>query len=145
MTGAGQTQREVGRALTLIELLAVIVVASLVAGVATVGLAASGESARLHGAAAQWRDLDARARLLGRSLGPVRISVDRGVVRLHVIETNELISSVALPGGISLDTSPIEFDRLGRSIDYRVDLHGANRAIRWRICGLTGYVIEAEP
>ena len=145
MTGPVQTQR--GVAFTLIELLAVIVVASLVAGVATVALAASGESARLHGAAAQWRDLDARARLLGRSLGPVMMSVDRGVVRLHALATNELISSVALPGGIALDTSaaPIEFDRLGRSIDYRVDLHTANRAIRWRICGLTGYVTEAEP
>ena len=140
-------------AFTLIELLAVIVIVSLVAGLATVGLASTSKNARLHATAAEWRDLDTRARLFGRSLGPVMMSLDndRHQIALRVIESNELLSTLDLPGRVTarLHTQPptesIVFDRLGRSVDYESELHTAQRTIRWRICGLSGLITEAAP
>lgn len=140
-------------ALTLIELLAVIVILSLVAGTAIVSLAAAGDSARLHSAVAQWRDLDSRARMLGRSVGPTAMTVDkeRNEVSLRAISSNELLAMLALPQDVTGEiggSSPvdaIEFDRFGRSADYYVELRSSDRAVQWQVCGLTGYVVEGRP
>ncbi len=139
-------------AFTLIELLAVIVIVSLVAGIATVGLASASQSAQLHAAAADWRDLDGRARLFGRSLGPVVMSLnlERTAVMLNVTDSKELLSEVTLPEGTSgqLQTrtpnKTISFDRLGRSVDYEVQLQVGERVIRWRVYGLTGLIGETR-
>ncbi len=140
------------RAFTLIELLAVIVIVSLVAGIATVGLASASESAQLHAAAAEWRDLDGRARLFGRSLGPVVMSLNskRDAVMLHVTDSKELLSEVTLPDGASgqiqtrTPSKMIAFDRLGRSVDYDVELRTGEHLIRWRVYGLTGLIGETR-
>jgi type II secretory pathway pseudopilin PulG len=138
---------------TLVELLAVIVMISMVAGIATVGLAASSESARLHAAAAAWRDLDARARLFGRTLGPVvmTLSADRNDVRLHVQGSGELLSEVTFAGGVTgrILAEPavdsVAIDRLGRSVDYDVELRSGDRIMTWRVLGTTGLLKEREP
>ncbi len=148
-----QSDRSGRSAFTLIEVMAVIVIVSMVAGVATVGLAAASDSARLRATAAQWRDLDARARLLGRSLGPVVMSFDdqRNAVTLHSVESNELLTTVVLPaevcGRLRVDppTQSIVFDRLGRSVDYDVEVRTAQRVIHWRVWGLTGLITELKP
>lgn len=147
---ANRPQRD--RGLTLVEMLAVIVIVSLVAGVAAVGLAASSETAQLQAIGAEWRDLDGRARLFARSLGPVVMTMhgEGTVVRLDVRETGELLSEIALPAVVSgrIDTDmsddSIVFDRLGRSVDYEVTLQGAERVIRWRVCGLTGLIVKGN-
>ena len=140
-------------AFTLIEVLAVIVIISMVAGVAAFGLAAASDSARLRAAAAQWRDLDARARLFSRSLGPVVMSLDNqsNAVTLHSVESNERLTAVGLPDGVwgRLRVDPpaqsIVFDRLGRSVDYDVEVRTAQRVIHWRVFGLTGLITELKP
>ncbi len=139
-------------AFTLIELLAVIVIVSLVAGIATVGLASASQIAQLHAAAADWRDLDGRARLFGRSLGPVVMSLnsERNAVMLHAPDSKELLSVVTLPDGTAgqIETRTpnkmIAFDRLGRSVDYDVELRSGERVIRWRVYGLTGLIGETR-
>ncbi len=141
------------RGLTLIEVLAVIVIVSLVAGVATMGLASSTHSARVRAAAAQWRDLDARARLFGRTLGPVvmTLNADRTDVRIHVRGSDELLTEVALPVGVTgrilaePEPDAIVFDRLGHSVDYDVQLSAGDRIVAWHVYGLTGLIKEGEP
>ncbi len=137
---------------TLIELLAVIVIVSLVAGIATVGLASASESAQLHATAAECRDLDGRARLFSRSLGQVVMSLnsERNSVMLHVTDSKELLSEVTLPDGASgqihvgTPNKTIAFDRLGRSVDYEVQLQAGEHLIRWRVYGLTGLIGESR-
>jgi prepilin-type N-terminal cleavage/methylation domain-containing protein len=138
--------------LTLIELLAVIAILSLVAGVATVGLASSGAAASLHAAESGWKELDARARLLARAEGAMVMSIDDDarVVRLHVAATGERVGVVPL-GALeaALETAgaddAVRFDGLGRSVDYHARLTGAERGRRWRVAGLTGAIREVGP
>lgn len=152
MVKCDQSDRSAQHAFTLIEVLAVIVIVSMVAGVATVGLAAASDSARLRAAAAQWRDLDARARLFSRSLGPVVMSVgyQRNAVTLHSVGSNERLTAVVLPDGVwgqlrvDPPTQSIVFDRLGRSMDYDVEVRTAQRVIHWRVWGLTGLITESK-
>ena len=152
MAKCDQSDHGVRSAFTLIEVLAVIVIVSMVAGIATVGLAAASDSAQLRAAAAQWRDLDARARLFSRSLGPVVMSVDdqSNAVTLHSVGSIERLTAVVLPDGVwgRLRVDPpaqsIVFDRLGRSVDYDVEVRTAQRVIRWRVFGLTGLITELK-
>ena len=138
--------------LTLIEVLAVIVIVSLVAGVATMGLASTTHDARLRAAAAHWRDLDAKARLFGRTLGPVvmTLNADRTAVRVHVNGSDELLTKVVLPVGVTgritaePGTDAILFDRLGHTVDYEVRLAEADRTVAWQVHGLTGLIQEPE-
>lgn len=153
MVKCDQSDHGVHSAFTLIEVLAVIVIISMVAGVATIGLAAASESARLRAAAAQWRDLDARARLFSRSLGPVVMSVgdQSNAVTLQSVESNELLTAVVLSDGVwgrfgaDPPTESVVFDRLGRSVDYDVEVRTAQRVIHWRVWGLTGLFTERKP
>jgi prepilin-type N-terminal cleavage/methylation domain-containing protein len=140
-------------AFTLIELLAVIVIVSMVASAATVGLAATSESARLHAAAARWRDLDTRGRLFSRSLGPVVMSVDESghKIGLRRLPSGEMLSAVSLPKTVTgrieapNGSRSIRFDRLGRTVDYQVELRTSNRVMGWQVNGLTGLMTESTP
>ncbi len=144
--------RNRGRALTLIELLAVIVIMSLVAGLATTGLAAASDQARLRAAAADWRTLDAHARLLARSGEPVVMIVDEDARegRLQAVKSGERLASLVLPPGVDVDVSgepdegPVTFERSGRSRDYAVALLVDGRQVGWQVYGLTGYVVETS-
>ncbi len=147
-----QPPRNRGRAFTLLELLAVIVIMSLVAGLATTGLAAAGDQARLRAAAADWRTLDAHARLLGRSGEPVVMVVDEdaGEIRLDAVKSGGRLAGLALPPGVEVEVTgepgdgPLTFDRTGRSRDYAVTLGLGGRQLGWEIYGLTGYVVESS-
>ncbi len=153
MVKCDQSDHGARSAFTLVETLAVIVIISMVAGIATVGLAAASDSARLRAAAAQWRDLDARARLFSRSLGPVVMSFEdqSNAVTLHSVGSNELLTAVVLPAEVfgrfrvASPTESIVFDRLGRSVDYDVEVRTNQRVIHWRVWGLTGLISEFKP
>lgn len=146
------------RGLTLIELLAVVVILSMVAGVATVGLAGTSDAAQMQAAVAGWKDLDARARITARSLGPVTLAIDAEGTRLVVRASgggggggSERLAEYQFPRGATghmegegpIDR--IEFDRQGRSIDYEVAVALADRVERFSVRGLTGAVMEAKP
>lgn len=139
-----------GGGFTLIELLAVIVIITLTTGIVTVGLASANTSAQLRGAVAQWRTLDARARTLGRALGPVTMSYEEEpqLLQLSRVESNELLATIQLPKKVHAalvtehPTDTIVFDRLGRTPDYDVTLALENRLVTWHVCGLTGYITE---
>jgi len=136
---------------TLIELLSVIAILSLVAGLATAGLAATTDSARLREVQARWRDLDAHGRLLARREGTVVMSVDeeRRLVRLHLRSPAEPVASFALPRGVSgrieRDDGRVVFDALGRSPDYAFVVANADHTLRWQVAGLTGCITEVPP
>ncbi len=146
-----RSPRNRASALTLIELLAVIVLMSLVAGLATIGLAAASDHARLRAAAADWRSLDAHARLLARSGEPIVMIVgeDTREIRLDSVESR--LASLALPVGVDVevagerDDGPVTFDRLGHSRDYAVSLRLDGRQLGWKVYGLTGFVVETSP
>lgn len=151
------------RSFTLIELLAVIVLLSLAAGIGAGHLSNATESANQRAVLASVLDLDARARLLARRSGPVCL-----------VLTEELDTQTAmLTGGAETDfpgwrddqapiarvtISPplqlellhesgqvlenIDFDALGRSIDYRIVLSSPTGQSEHRVLGLTGRVVE---
>ncbi len=139
-----------GGGFTLVELLAVIVIVTLTTGIVTVGLASANNSAQLHGAVAQWRTLDARARTLSRALGSVTMGYEEEPqwLQLSRVESDELLANIQLPKKVYADlvtghpTNTIVFDRLGRSLDYDVTLALENRVVAWHVCGLTGYITE---
>lgn len=145
-----------GRGLTLIELLAVVVILSMVAGVATVGLAATNDAAQLRAAVAGWQDLDARARITARTVRPVTLAMDpegsRLVVRASVVGgVGELLAEYQFPRGATghmegdgpIDR--IDVDRQGRSIDYDVAVTLGDRVNRFAVRGLTGAILETMP
>ncbi len=142
-----------GRGFTLIELLAVIVIVSMIAGVTSISLASASDSAQLNATIARWRDLDARARLFARSLGPVTMRLDRQshTVQLYCDESAELAAQLKLPHGAKArvvaeqPTDVVNFDRLGHSADYDVDVSINERTVHWHVCGLTGWITESRP
>ncbi len=150
MTAEPRRVRAAPFGLTLVEVLAVVLILSLAAGLATFSLAASSEAARLHAAISQWRDLDARARLHGRIREAVTMSLnDEGTaVRLHAIGSPEPLALVELPAGFTgqvradPDGDSVTFDRRGRSADYQVELIVGNRTMRWQVLGISGLVEE---
>ncbi|MEE9128653.1 MAG: prepilin-type N-terminal cleavage/methylation domain-containing protein [Phycisphaerales bacterium] len=139
-----------GGGFTLIELLAVIVIVTLATGIVTVGLASANTSAQLRGAIAQWRTLDARARMLSRALGAVTMHYEEHsqLLQLSRVESDELLAKIQLPKKVHADlvtehpTDTVVFDRLGRSADYDVRMMIDDRVVAWHVCGLTGYITE---
>ena len=137
----------------MLELLAVVVLISLVFSVAGVRLAATSTHAKLHAATARLRDLDAHARLVARSGEPtvLRLDVQQHRMRVHSIRSSELVSSMQLPEEISAEImtssgqEAIVFDRLGRSQEYRVTLRAGETVITWEVYGLTGYMPGSIP
>ncbi len=143
-------------ALTLIELLAVVVIISLVASVGLVSLAAGGESDRLRASASAWRDLDAHARLLAQSQGALimELNEDRTSVMLRAVTNGDQDprseKTIHFPDGVTGELvesnsgdawGGIWFDRLGRSSSYEAILNGPADPITWRVNGLTGLIV----
>ena len=134
--------------LTLIELLAVIVIASLVLGVAGWSVSATSDRTVLARTIAGLQDIDARARLHARSSGePVvmHINGDARVLRLTTVG-GEKLSDVSVPSSIEMviekdSTEPsIAFDARGRSCDYVAVLRTQHEVVRLRVHGLSGEV-----
>jgi prepilin-type N-terminal cleavage/methylation domain-containing protein len=138
------------RGLTLIELLAVVVILSMVAGVATVGLSATSDAAGLRAALAGWQDLDARARISARSGGPVTLALDQEQNALVLRRGAEHLAEFQLPQGVTVHVESsgrpdrIEIDRHGRSIDYEVAITLGERVTRVSVRGLTGVFLEHD-
>ncbi len=139
------------RGLTLIELLAVITLITMVAGVALAGLSSGSEEARLRAATADVIALDAHARRSAERHGAVtleRVDPDR----LRLMNATGQIANLSLRHGIEVQllvndspASAIAVDALGRTDDYeiRVTLHDLERRIS--VAGLTGWTGEAAP
>ncbi len=142
-----------GRGFTLIELLAVIVIISLVSGVMAGSFAAMNESQMFSAAAARVRDLDARARLLGRTGEPAMMvtTSERDGLVLHAEGRGELVSSVEMPEGVRVHLvlvrgggKAVSFDTFGRSGDYAFTLVDADSISTWVVSGLTGSIERRE-
>lgn len=140
--------------MTLLELLAVLVVLSLLAAYGASGLARMHEHSDARTVAAALRDLDARGRLAAQSGRVCRLDVaSDGLLRLLLHPTDDVIAEVTLPGRavVSLHrssgeaTTTIEFDRTGCSIDYRVVVRRGDHMETWSVSGLTGSMLEAVP
>lgn len=137
------------RALTLIEMLAVIVIMSLVASVATVGLNAADESSRMAQAGARMLEMDVRARLHARGLGEsIQMAMNAESRSWQLRRSNgEMLNEVSSPRGVWLEIeighSPaiaIAFNRHGLSVDYSLIMRTAARVERWNVAGVTGWV-----
>lgn len=138
---------------TLLELLGVLAILGLVAATLAPSLAsATGRSAgfRLRAAILE---MDARARILARRLGPIELALVEGELALTARRTGASLQALRLGPGASLqlagpDAKPrVEYDELGRSADFTfrlADEAGAERV--WRVAGLTGWNVEVlEP
>jgi hypothetical protein len=132
------------------DLESVVVILTLVAGLAAVGLASSHERSRLGEAVTRLQDLDARARLLAGTVGPIVLDVtdDHRTAWLHALETDELLGSVDVPGAMTVDVETggasdlIVFDRMGRSPDYTVTVRAGGRVKSWETLGISGQIVE---
>lgn len=137
---------------TLIELLAVIVIVSMTVGIATIGLAASNESAELHATVSQLKTLDAQARAFSRNLGPLTMQLEpqQQKVVLYSNDTNELLKQLTLAKSITVQivterhVNSITFDSFGRSVEYDFHITANSRIIDWHVSGLTGYIIDGK-
>lgn len=142
------------RALTLIEMLAVVVLLSLVAALGSVGLVSGNEQAQLRASLAAWQDLDATARLLAQTNGPIQMVLNEGTIAISSTHVGEGFSSVVLPDGYTghlvvgnHETNAITFDARGHSEDYRVEIRRLATELPgsgWEVCGLTGWVVHRE-
>jgi type II secretory pathway pseudopilin PulG len=138
--------------MTLIETLAVIVIISLVAGATIVNLSAASARAELRCTMATIRDMDARARLMGRSGNSVVLTPteQRDGLLLVTERENELLSTVPMPSGVRVrlqidgGEAAVQFDAVGRSVDYELLLEQQDSVRILRVCGLTGLIREAE-
>ncbi len=140
-----------GRGFTLIEMLAVIVILSLVAGTTLMNASAVTDDAAFRAAAAGVRDLDARARMFGRSGSPAMLmpTEQRDGLVLNGMGKGDVLAFVTMPAGVTIHLNTeganeevIGFDALGRSCDYAIVLHRADRVLTLQVCGLTGQVLR---
>jgi competence protein ComGC len=140
-----------GRALTLIELLAMIVIISMAAGVVMVNLSSMSDSAAFRAGAAAVRDLDARGRLSGRTGAPAALmaTMEHDGLILRSQAPGEAIGHASMPSGMTVHLRTVDsgdmsirFDAFGRSADYDIILRRGERLVIWRIAGLTGCVVE---
>ena len=140
--------RASSRGFTLIEVLAVVLLLSMVAGMLTVHVGRVSDSARFRAAGARLVDFDARARLFARSEGPVLLAVGDGgqELTLSQAQTGEPLLRVDLHEGtsVALKVEPrqswVLIDRLGRNVDYELELTRGERMSRWRIAGASGWI-----
>ena len=137
---------------TLLEVLAVVVILSLVASAAMMGLSSANDEAVMRAARSVLQELDAKTRLYSRAGHRVSLRVGESgaiEVREHGSDRNR-IAFTAVSAQIQLTLQEvdsgetvIQFDRLGRSPDYRVVLQSAAGMERWHVCGLTGWFSKA--
>lgn len=143
--------RENAPGFTVIELLAVVSLLSLVMALGAVRLGVATDEAHLSRALADLLEMDARARLLGRSDGAVSLSLESEPKRLVLVRARggDVLQSTVLPRDASVRlTDPgsraplneIRFDRAGRSCDYEVEVRLGEHQARRTVAGLTGLV-----
>jgi prepilin-type N-terminal cleavage/methylation domain-containing protein len=140
-------------AFTLIELLAVIAIASLVLAVAVVSISAMNDHVALERTAAMVRSMDARGRVFAKSNGdPVALVFDQDARQLGLVSVRGALpfalGELAADIEMSLDVSDPErhviFDTRGMTDDYSVVVWAQTRGVRLSFHGLTGAVVMAE-
>ncbi len=139
------------RGLTLIELLAVITLITMVAGIALAGLSSGSDNARLRAMAAELGGFDAHARRVAERHGAVAIErVDSR--RFRLVGCDGTVASLLLRHGaeatLMVDNAPatrITVDAIGRSPDYDLLIQLNDLEQRITIAGLTGWIEETDP
>lgn len=137
-------------ALTLIELLAVILLLGLVAGSAIVNLGSMDGSARMEETAHQIRQLDRAARQLARTEGAAIIARRNKALVLQQPRTGESARQFTAADGIEIQLhgtdeqllDAIAYDASGRSADLRIAITNGEWTRSFIIHGLTGAVEE---
>ncbi len=139
-------------AFTLIEMLAVIVIASLVIALGGLSISATSEQTAFARTVAALQRMDASARLHARSSGEimvVRFEKESRLVRL-VTRQGESLSELAIPSIIEMTVETpnakprIVFDARGVSDDYAITLRADGRTVRLNVHGLTGEIVMTE-
>lgn len=139
--------------LTLLELLAVVALLGLVAGVGLTSLARSDQWSRLRAVEDTWCNLDALARLLARGgADSVTIRVDRSANTIDLRDgAGETVSRRTIPNGVVVEilvdgstgpTDTLYLDGRGCSPDYHVTVRfvDGNSTRQCRVAGLTGWI-----
>ncbi len=145
---------------TLIEMLAVVVILTIVSSFAMVSLARTDEVSALQQSSSRLSGAISEARLWARTSGEpamVRLAQDGHTIDLEALRDHSPLSpGIALTGGVEL-VFAIEsegrrqlvhelcFDRLGRSDDATIALRIDGRVHRrLRLFGLTGLLIRED-
>ena len=153
-----------GRGFTLIELLTVIVLLSLAAGLGAGYLSTATDSANQRAVLASVLDLDARARLLARRSGPVRLVLmekpdaqtvvlvreEEAAHQAGWLNEGDPIARITIPRPIRLELrdergrvlEAVSIDGRGQSANYQIALRGPAGEAEHRVLGLTGQVME---
>ncbi len=140
---------------TLVEMLAVVVLLSLIASVAAVSLARSDRGGAMQSARWGLMNLDAQARIAARTegCGVIIRSVQNGsrlVADVQSAAADRWSSSVVLPTGVRIAffdgqvgrgeaAAALLIDRTGRSADRTIGISiESGPSEQWLLCGLTG-------
>ncbi|TVQ55022.1 MAG: type II secretion system protein [Phycisphaerales bacterium] len=145
-TSLGRNARRHG--LTLLEVLAVIMLISLVGGSVLMHAGTTVHDATRHELLLQLQQLDRTARQLARTRhsGPVTVHIGTSAVTLTSAAQGQTVRRAEVPLQVSLNArdnadqpvSQVLYDRSGRSMDYRVHICGDDGCLTLLIHGLTG-------
>jgi prepilin-type N-terminal cleavage/methylation domain-containing protein len=128
---------------TLLEVLAVVVILAMATGVLATHFAVPTERAKQEATIAAVLDLDARARLLGKSAGGAALGLDEE--RVVLAARGQLVAEVTLDPNLELrlrsksGNAKIVFDGAGRTESYRIEWTDGGIVRSIRICGDTGW------
>lgn len=132
-----------GRGFTLAELLAVVVLLGLAAGIASMGMS-GGPPAEVRAAAHAIALVDASSRRLAPAVGPLRMDIEGRFVAARATGA-AIAARRELPRGIrcSIESARgpgVWFDALGRGEDYVLTIAATDGSIQtWRVSGATGW------
>lgn len=131
----------------LVELLGAIILIAIAAAVIVPGVVIRSEPSAVNRACAQIADLDRRARIASIADGPVVMALDAEANVLSLTNAHERITAAPIERSVFIldrDDRPIqrvEFDRLGRSADYTVQIRSdSDRTSVLHIDGFTGHM-----
>lgn len=142
-----------GRGFTLLELMTVIALTAMIAGIGAVGLSSTTAAAKFDVAAAAVLEADSTARHIARRFGPTELRpTESGGAIVITAGDDAPLRIVNLPRRVRVTfhetsgqevTESVRFDARGRGPDYRVHVHAAGRSRAWWIAGLTGWASPA--
>ena len=155
MRASVKTACEAPRGFTLLELLLVVILLGLTVTAVAPQLAAADATGQRLRFTRELRDLDARARVLARTLGPVTLGVagDGARVLLLDAKTGAVQTAVTVPDAMHVvvrevaDGRPgvVHFNAAGQAADYEVLVVVGEVTQRRRVSGITGASMEIAP
>lgn len=133
---------------TLLEVLAVVLLASMAMATLAVGINGPGDAARLRSAAASMHDLDRRARLLAETGTGCSIHLARAGADLLLAGTGERVAGVQFARGIDVQLcddrdqpiAALTFTLSGECQDYFLKVAAPGEVRSYRVTGLTGWI-----